>query len=119
MSGTTKIGSGGGDGPSLPPGTLVLVDMQKILLRKCFASSQEAGVNIKPLTKQLSMLFGDVSVAQGVLAMLGDSLSKMPEASQNRTTSFQLLLLQEHLQSIESTLSVLLSAAETGDRVAL
>ena len=58
------------------------------------------------------MLSEHVSVALGYQAILQDSLSKMPTPSTMRNAHSQLLLLQESLRGLESTLTELLDASK-------
>ena len=90
-----------------------LVSMQRILLKTFFSRLQRDGVNTRPLTRQLSMLFEHASVALGLQAMLNDTLSRRPTTSTIRNAQIQLSLLQESLRDLESTLTELSSAVPT------
>lgn len=82
-----------------------LQSIQKTLLKMYFSNSQKAGVDTRPLTRQLSTLSGHVSEGLGYLAMLRDTLSKAPCRSTSRMANLQFELLSEVLREMESTLS--------------
>ncbi|MGZ6309174.1 MAG: hypothetical protein ACXWOH_00980 [Bdellovibrionota bacterium] len=105
-----KTPNDSGNGPSSPPPLAGLVSMQKILLKRYFFRGRQAGVNTRPLIRQLLMLFAHVSVGRGNLAMLQDTLLRQPTPSMIQNAHLQLSLLREDLMNLESTLDELLNA---------
>lgn len=89
----------------------VLVNMHKILLKRCFSNSQKAGVNTRPLIKQLSTLLGHVSEALGSLAMLKSTLSRQPGQLTVMAVNLHCQMLSENLREMESILTELLECS--------
>lgn len=107
----TTNGNGGGSGPLTPPRSGVLIDMQRTSLRKFFSDLQRAGIDARPLIRELSTLSGESSEGLALLAMSYGTLSQplnqhSPKKLENAI--FQMKLATENVAIMDSTLRGLL-----------
>ena len=89
-----------------------LPSTETTLLKMFFCRFQKDGVDIKPLTRQLSTLYGAALEGRGYLAILSGSLSKRQTRSIKWAAGHQLKLAQECIQEMESILTALLECSE-------
>lgn len=108
---------GSGNGSSIDSRNSALLEMEKILLRRFFSNLSRAGVNIRPLTRQLSMLSGLTTEGRGYLAMANDSLSRRLTPSRKWCLKEQLSLLEETLWTLNSILSELSRLSQEREEV--
>lgn len=97
---------------SRPAEEASLTSEQMKWLEKCCSTLHAAGVSTKPLTRLLSTLSGNSTVARGHLASLKDNLSRGRRRSM-RSAEFQIEEIFSELWSLESLCFELQQAFES------